>query len=184
MTNPDLARTGRLWHWAAVASLLLALLVTSGVGYGIWRKQEPPRPVTVGVGERAEVDGVGYTVTRFDQTDTVPPADPEEEMITAPEGAVFVLVMITIEPGPGVDVSENYCDLTVSNGKGTTWRPDHELTYDADLPTNMGCTPPDDAVPGAPFESVGTFVIPRTMAEELIFEITWSTENRRVTVRP
>lgn len=181
-------RTGRGWRWAMVAALLTALVVTTVVGRSIWTQQHPPEVAEVGVGELFVVDGVSYTVTRFDRVTTLPPEEADGEPVRPPDGAEIVVVELEIIGPDPTMLAENYCDFSLSNAEQVTWRPDFDWTYGADLPQNRSCASPDtsDDAPwpaGQPYPAVATFVVPTTMIDGLEFEISWTEPDRRVTVR-
>ncbi|GAA3710455.1 hypothetical protein GCM10022204_31100 [Microlunatus aurantiacus] len=166
MTGNDTRRRNGL-----VALCLAAVLFAAGIGLGqtqaILQFRRPSVDQSLGPAESALVEGVRYRLSTFDHGARLPLKrslrDPESgTVVEALPGAELVLVVLSVEiVTSGRLASTVFCDLSLTDESGRTWRGDGTIGYRVEAPENGSCSggdPPPQ--PGQPYDVATVFQLP------------------------
>lgn len=181
------------------------LLCLAAVGFaglvGLWQAQaisdfrRPAVDQSLGPGETAVVEGVSYRLGRFVHSPDLPIApalrDPSDDgdLVSATGGAELVLVVLSVERRDADrDPKTVFCDVTLRDPAGRTWRTDGTVDYRVDKPAAVSCTGPVNGTPkvGVPFEVGLVFQVPAAVADQLTVRLRLSggQERRVLELRP
>jgi hypothetical protein len=175
--------------------LLCLLAVVFAGSVGLWQTQailqfrRPAVDLSVAPGERAEVEGVAYGLSGFTHAPDLPIApslqdagDDSDDLVTAIGGAELVLVVLTVElRDPARDPKTVFCDVTLHDPAGRTWRTDSTVDYKVDKPAAVSCTGSLEGKPrvGVPFEVGLVFQVPAAVADQVTVRLRLSGGQQR-----
>ena len=126
-------RRRTLTRWLlCLAAVVFASLVGLWQAQAIWDFRRPAVDQSVGPGETAVEEGVSYRLARFAHAPDLPtapsqgdPSDDSDDLVSALGGAELVLVVLSVERrDPARDPKTVFCDVTLRDPAGHTWRTD------------------------------------------------------------
>ncbi len=157
------------WWTICLASLAFAAGVGTWQADAILHFRRPAVDQSLALGERVVIEGVGYGFTGF-RSGAELPLDPalrhgadDEDVVAALPGAELVQVLLTVEiEDPGRDPQSIYCDPTLVDPAGRTWRTDSDVGYRVAGPEAITCTGDPERRPevGVPYEVGVVFEVP------------------------
>lgn len=162
---------------ALAASVAFALGVSAWQAELHWSARNPPPPATLAVGETATVAGTTFRLDSLEVAPRLPAADPEQQWVEAPDGAVIVQVVLTTEiVDDGVDPETHYCFATAVDDDGRIWRTDG-IGYEVAGPEALTCSGTiEDPIRRGEELSVGfVFLVPAAVADEIAVDLDLST---------
>lgn len=170
--------TGSRRRQGVVALCLAAVLFAVGVGLAqtesILQFRRPSVDQSLGPNEAAVVEGVSYRLTRFDHGADLPlkPSLRQPQATTVVEalpGAELVLVVLSVEiEDPGRAAETVFCDLSLTDRTGRTWRGDGTIGYQVDAPENGSCSGGEPAPrPGQPYDVATVFQLPAGSVDDV-----------------
>jgi hypothetical protein len=162
---------------ALAASVAFALGVAAWQAELHWSARNPPPPATLEIGETATVAGTTFRLDSLEVAPRLPAADPEQQWVEAPEGAVLVQAVLTTEiVDDGVDPETHYCFATAVDDDGRIWRTD-DLGYQVAGPEALTCsgTSEEPIRPGEELTVGFVFLVPGAVAEEIAVDLDLST---------
>ena len=190
-------RRRTLTRWLlCLAAVVFASLVGLWQAQAIWDFRRPAVDQSVGPGETAVEEGVSYRLARFAHAPDLPtapsqgdPSDDSDDLVSALGGAELVLVVLSVERrDPARDPKSVFCDVTLRDPAGRTWRTDGTVDYRVDKPAAVSCTGPVNRTPkvGVPFEVGLVFQVPAAVADQLTVRLRLSggQERRVLELRP
>ena len=163
-------RRGRRRPIAAGIALLCALSASAWQGWIHWASRDPSPDLTVPATQQVQVRGATYRIEDFRAGPELPAAYGDDPTVHAPAGAVLVLVIITTEI---VDdqghADENYCEATLVDQEGRTWRTGSDLTTAVRQPEAYSCTGTSEQPirPHQPLRMGFSFAIPADALDEV-----------------
>jgi hypothetical protein len=157
--------------------VVFAALVGLGQAHAILQFRRPGVDEIVAPGQRAVVDGANYRLSGFTHAADLPltpalrdPGDDDDDLVSALGGAELVLVVVTVELGdPDRDPRTLFCDLTLRDPVGRSWRTDGTVDYRVARPEAVSCTGTPESPPrvGVPFDVGAVFQVPADVADQV-----------------
>jgi hypothetical protein len=115
-----------------------------------------------------------HLLTRFDHGTELPlkPSLRQPQgttVVGALPGAELVLVVLSVEiEDPGRAAETVFCDLSLTDRSGRTWRGDGTIGYQVDAPENGSCSGGDPAPrPGQPYDVATVFQLPADAVDDV-----------------
>lgn len=174
--------TARLW---AVLAVVLALVVTAGVGWARYTTLRPPVSGVAGRDVPLVADGVRYQVLELRRLDRITFAD--HEPLVAPEGAVWVRLDVRLDLlDAGLDMDALRCTGFLVSG-GSEWSDDYDPSSYADDIAQRQCHAVGDGRPltvGVPKMLVLHWLVPTWAADRPQFFLRFPTPPRTLELRP
>lgn len=172
-----MTRDDRRRRQGLLALSLSAVLLVVGVGLdqteAILGFRRPSVDQSVAPTESALVEGVRYRLTRFDHAAALP-LKPSlrasgSSTVAALPGAELVLVVLSVQiEDAGRKPDTIFCDLSLVDGTGRTWRGDGTIGYQVDAPENGSCSGGDPAPrPGQPYDVATVFQLPADAVDDV-----------------
>lgn len=186
-------------RWAPWLRCLVAVLFAAAVG--LWQTQaildfrRPGVDESLGPGQVAVIEGVSYGLSRFTHAPDLPIAPSlrdladDGDLVSAIGGAELVLVVIGVELlDPGRDPRTVYCEATLRDPSGRSWRTDGSVDYRVAKPEAVSCTGSVDSKTrvGVPFEVGMVFQVPADVADQVTVRLRLSggQQQRVLELRP
>lgn len=160
------------WRTVFCCCLAFAVAVAGWQGWIHYADRNPQPDQTAQVGTTLIFEGVTYRVDEMDVRTEFPAQEPDQPVVRAPDGAVIVLVLVTIEiVDDGVDPETNYCDATLVGADGRTWPTESDSTSMIRRPEASSCTGSYDKSikRHQPMQAGFSYLIPADVADEVTF---------------
>lgn len=173
-----MTRSDQRSRQGVLALSLSAVLLVVGVGLAqteaILGFRRPSVDQSIALTESARVEGVRYRLTTFDHAAQLPlkpslRASEGRSTVAALPGAELVLVVLSVEiEDPARQPDTVFCDLSLVDGTGRTWRGDGTIGYRVDAPENGSCSGGEPAPrPGQPYDVATVFQLPADAVDDV-----------------
>lgn len=158
------------WRTVFSCCLAFAVMVAAWQGWIHYSGRTPQPDRTVKMGTTVTSEGVTYRLDTMDIRTQFPAQEPDQPVVKAPDGAVIILVLVTVEIiDDGVDPETNYCDATLVAGDGRIWRTEGDITISMRRPDAYSCTGSYDETikRHQPLQAGFSYVLPAADADDV-----------------
>ena len=190
MSDGTGGRSRRRNRWLlCLAAVLFATLVGLGQAHAILEFRRPGVDLVVAPGERVVVEGVGYRLRSLTHAADLPLtptlhdlSDHDADLVSAVGGAELVLVVLTVDRvDPARDPNTLFCEVTLRDPAGRSWRSDGTVDYRVAKPEAVSCTgtAASPAKVGVPFDVGTVFQVPADVADQITVRLRLSGGQQR-----
>ena len=178
--GPTAASNRRVTWWIlCLAAVVFAAAVGTWQAQAILRFRQPTVDHTLVGEERIVLEGVAYRLTGFHHGADLPIRSDmrdirDSDVVSALAGAELVQVVLTVEL---VDVARPsdtvFCDITVEDSAGRSWRSDSTVGYEVAGPGTSSCTGAYEKEPkvGVPFQVGTVFQVPADVVDDVTVRV-------------
>jgi hypothetical protein len=178
--TPTVPSSRRVTWWIlALAAVLFAAAVGTWQAQAILRFRQPTVDHSLVGRERVVVEGVAYRLTGFHHGADLPLRSDmrdirDSDVVSALAGAELVQVVLTVEIEDAARRPDSvFCDLTLEDHAGRSWRSDGTVGYEVAGPEASSCTGAYEKPPkaGVPFEVGTVFQVPADVVDDVTVRV-------------
>ena len=177
MSSPSSPRV--TWWILCLAAVVFAAGVGTWQAQAILRFRQPTVDYTLGDQERVVVEGVAYQLTGFHHGADLPIRPDlrdlrDSDVVRAMAGAELVQVVLTVEIEDAARPPDSvFCDVTLEDSSGRSWRSDGTAGYEVAGPEASSCTGGYEKTPtvGVPFQVGAVFQVPVDAVDDVTVRV-------------